>query len=229
MFLDSFTQIIYNHLSIKLREKEVESKAFLDNQIAELQQELAQANGKVERLYNKAEEIAPKNDWYQRLSLDDLPTDINTATQELRELRLTVEDLKRARKSTQRRTDIYELKVGLGRLYQSVNTGKNQKRVAAMDSDFDSDDPTPTKKKSKKVDSDEASMKCPITGMFFKDPVTNRVCNHTYDRAGLNQMIGAWNFTCPILGCPNRNLSLSQVDSDEMMKLKVREYLQRQN
>ena len=143
---------------------------------------------------------------------------------------MTVEDLKRAKKSTQRRTDIYELKVGLGRLYQSVNTGKNQKRVAAMDSDFDSDEQTPTKKKSKKTDSDEeSSMKCPITGLFFKDPVRNRICHHVYDRAGLNQMIGAWNFTCPILGCPNRNLSLSQVDPDEMMKLKVREYLQRQD
>ena len=143
---------------------------------------------------------------------------------------MTVEDLKRARKSTQRRTDIYELKVGLGRLYQSVNTGKNQKRVAAMDSDFDSDDPTPKKKKSKKADSDEEnSLKCPITGLFFKDPVTNRICQHTYDRAGLNQMIGAGNFTCPIPGCPNKNLSLSQVDSDEMMKSKVREHLQRRS
>ena len=148
---------------------------------------------------------------------------------------MTVEDLKRARKSTQRRTDIYELKVGLGRLYQSVNTGKNQKRVAEMDSDFDSDDPTPTRKKSKNTlerwpnSDDEESMKCPITGMLFKDPVRNRICHHTYDLAGLNQMIGARNFTCPILGCPNRNLSLSQVDSDEMMKLQVREYLQRKN
>ena len=77
--LDLFTQSICNHLSIKLREKEVESKAFLDNQIAELQLELAQANGKVERLYQKAEEIAPKNDWYHRLSLDDLPLHLSAA------------------------------------------------------------------------------------------------------------------------------------------------------
>ena len=37
---------------------------------------------------------------------------------------------------------------------------------------------------------DEHALKCPVTGMLFKDPVKNKVCHHTYDRAGLMQLLG---------------------------------------
>jgi hypothetical protein len=75
---------------------------------------------------------------------------------------------------------------------------------------------------------DVHSLKCPITGMFFVNPVKNKVCNHVYDRAGLDQLIRARKNTCPVPGCANRSLSLAQVEEDEQMKLKVKRHKARE-
>lgn len=75
---------------------------------------------------------------------------------------------------------------------------------------------------------DVHTLKCPITGMFFVNPVKNKVCNHVYDRAGLDQLIRARKHTCPVPGCANRSLSLAQVEEDEQMKLKVKRHKARE-
>lgn len=75
---------------------------------------------------------------------------------------------------------------------------------------------------------DVHTLKCPITGMFFVNPVKNKVCNHVYDRAGLDQLIRAKKHTCPVPGCANRSLSLAQVEEDEQMKLKVKRHKARE-
>lgn len=75
---------------------------------------------------------------------------------------------------------------------------------------------------------DVHALKCPVTGMLFKDPVRNKVCGHTYDRAGLMQLLNNRKSTCPIPGCSNNKLSLDQVEDDEEMKLKVKRYLARE-
>lgn len=75
---------------------------------------------------------------------------------------------------------------------------------------------------------DEHALKCPVTGMLFKDPVKNKVCGHTYDRAGLMQLLGMRKTTCPIPGCSNKSLSISQVEVDEEMVLRVRRHLKRE-
>mmetsp|Transcript_9849 Transcript_9849/g.14069 ORF Transcript_9849/g.14069 Transcript_9849/m.14069 type:complete len:299 (-) Transcript_9849:1448-2344(-) len=72
------------------------------------------------------------------------------------------------------------------------------------------------------------ALKCPITGMFFEDPVRNKVCGHTYDRKGLNQLFSTRKTKCPIPGCSNNTLSLSQVEVDDEMKLKVRRHKTRE-
>mmetsp|Transcript_13676 Transcript_13676/g.29666 ORF Transcript_13676/g.29666 Transcript_13676/m.29666 type:complete len:297 (-) Transcript_13676:153-1043(-) len=71
---------------------------------------------------------------------------------------------------------------------------------------------------------DVHTLKCPITGMLFEDPVKNKVCHHTYDRAGLAQLLNNRKYTCPVPGCANKGLSLSQVEEDEEMKLKVKRH-----
>mmetsp|Transcript_32863 Transcript_32863/g.69140 ORF Transcript_32863/g.69140 Transcript_32863/m.69140 type:complete len:293 (-) Transcript_32863:1629-2507(-) len=75
---------------------------------------------------------------------------------------------------------------------------------------------------------DEHTLKCPITGMLFENPVKNNVCGHVYDRAGLDQMIKTRKLNCPIPGCTNKSLSLSQVEVDEEMKLKVKRHKTRE-
>lgn len=79
------------------------------------------------------------------------------------------------------------------------------------------------------VGSDDVhALKCPCTGMFFENPVRNKVCGHTYDRAGLNQLISMRKTKCPIPGCSNNALSLNQVEVDDEMKLKVRRHKTRE-
>ncbi|KAL7550318.1 hypothetical protein ACHAWF_013557 [Thalassiosira exigua] len=75
---------------------------------------------------------------------------------------------------------------------------------------------------------DVHALKCPITGMLFENPVKNKVCGHTYDRAGLDQMLGTNKHTCPIAGCANKSVSASQVEEDEEMKLKVKRHKNRE-
>lgn len=75
---------------------------------------------------------------------------------------------------------------------------------------------------------DVNSLKCPITGMLFEDPVKNKACHHTYDRAGLNQLLGARKHTCPVPGCANKTVSMAQVEDDEEMKLKVKRHRARE-
>eukprot|EP00581_Thalassiosira_minuscula_P009391 CAMPEP_0183708166 /NCGR_PEP_ID=MMETSP0737-20130205/4552_1 /TAXON_ID=385413 /ORGANISM="Thalassiosira miniscula, Strain CCMP1093" /LENGTH=291 /DNA_ID=CAMNT_0025935983 /DNA_START=9 /DNA_END=884 /DNA_ORIENTATION=- len=75
---------------------------------------------------------------------------------------------------------------------------------------------------------DANTLKCPITGMFFNNPVKNRVCGHTYDRAGLAQMLNARKYTCPIPGCANKSVTLDQVGEDEEMKLRVKRHKTRE-
>ena len=72
------------------------------------------------------------------------------------------------------------------------------------------------------------ALKCPVTGMLFNNPVINKVCHHTYDRAGLDQLLRTGKRTCPVPGCANNHLSLSQVEEDEEMKLKVQRHKTRE-
>lgn len=75
---------------------------------------------------------------------------------------------------------------------------------------------------------DVHTLKCPFTGMFFTNPVKNKVCGHTYDLPGLQQMLGARKSTCPIPGCSNKSVSMSQVDEDVEMKLRVSRHKKRE-
>ena len=79
------------------------------------------------------------------------------------------------------------------------------------------------------VGSDDVhALKCPITGMFFEEPVRSKVCGHIYDRKGLNQLFSMRKTKCPIPGCSNNGLSLNQVEVDDEMKLKVRRHKTRE-
>lgn len=72
------------------------------------------------------------------------------------------------------------------------------------------------------------SLKCPVTGLLYENPVKNKVCGHIYDKAGLHQVLKNRKCTCPVAGCTNRNLSEGQVAEDEEMKRKVKRFKMRE-
>lgn len=67
----------------------------------------------------------------------------------------------------------------------------------------------------------KVNMRCPITQRFMKEPLRNRLCGHTYDKIGVEQLIknrGA-KARCPVPGCRNvRHLELSQLEPDETVR-----------
>ena len=71
---------------------------------------------------------------------------------------------------------------------------------------------------------DVHALKCPITATLFEDPVKNKVCGHTYSRAGIQQVIKNRKTTCPIAGCKNNRLSVNQLETDEEMKMAVHRF-----
>jgi hypothetical protein len=75
---------------------------------------------------------------------------------------------------------------------------------------------------------DVHAYKCPVTGLLFENPVKNKVCGHTYDMAGLRQVLKNRKHTCPIPGCTNQNLNVGQVEEDEEMKMKVHRFKKRE-
>ena len=99
-----------------------------------------------------------------------------------------------------------------------------KKRSAAGGGDDDEDE---LEIVQNRVD-DVNALKCPVTGMLFNNPVINKVCHHTYDRAGLDQLLRTGKHTCPVPGCANNRLSLNQVEEDEEMKLKVQRHKTRE-
>uniref|UniRef100_A0A7S2EUI2 SP-RING-type domain-containing protein n=1 Tax=Ditylum brightwellii TaxID=49249 RepID=A0A7S2EUI2_9STRA len=76
-------------------------------------------------------------------------------------------------------------------------------------------------------DSSTVSLKCPVTGVFFENPLKNKVCGHTYSSAGLDQLIRMRKRNCPIPGCANNQLSREQVEEDVEMEIKVKRYVRR--
>lgn len=59
------------------------------------------------------------------------------------------------------------------------------------------------------------SLKCPITGMLMKDPYRNRICGHTYEHEAIKQHMRKDRFKrCPVAGCQNQNLVLTQLEPD---------------
>ena len=102
---------------------------------------------------------------------------------------------------------------------------KVQKKVRNSRGGYDEDDDLEIVQNAVE---DEQTLKCPITGMFFVNPVKNKVCGHTYDMMGLDQMIKNGKTTCPVPGCSNRGVTKAQVEEDTEMKLKVQRHRKRE-
>ncbi len=73
----------------------------------------------------------------------------------------------------------------------------------------------------------EAQYKCPMTGKLFEDPVRNKLCGHVYDRRGIIFQLQNKKTHCPFPGCRNQNVTMSQLEDDLEMKMKVERFKKR--
>ena len=118
--------------SIKLRKKERDVKAFILNQICTTGENLSEITAICAQLRDKAEEIAPKREWKERLSCEDLPTNLSETCSELKNFRSSVRLLIATRTSFERRSNIEEMKGGFESLFKALNdaVATNKKRKA---------------------------------------------------------------------------------------------------
>ncbi len=111
-------------------------------------------------------------------------------------------------------TKIDELKE---KLWQYKNAGETM--VPSATEETDDDDVVMTQC--------QVSTKCPITKREMVDPVTNKYCQHTYDRTAIMQMMeNRKNALCPVSGCGNKT-PLIKADLVENRQLK--KYISQRN
>eukprot|EP00978_Attheya_sp_CCMP212_P004216 scaffold9195_cov30-Attheya_sp.AAC.1 len=113
------------------------------------------------------------------------------------------------------------------RLGEKEPKKRKQKGRRSIDDD-DDDDLEVINTQSGGIDSVQ-SLKCPFTSTFYEEPVRNKVCGHTYSKAGLMQLIRSrGQQPCPVTGCSNNSVTMIQCEEDMEMVMKVRRYKRRE-
>ena len=90
---------------------------FLETQERGIQVSLAQENSLLKGRKEYAEQIAPREEWEERLAKDDLPADIFRGTALLHKTKAEIEFLKKTRMGNQRKTDIDAVRLGFFELF----------------------------------------------------------------------------------------------------------------
>lgn len=62
----------------------------------------------------------------------------------------------------------------------------------------------------------DSTLKCPISGMLYKDPVKSIVCNHIYSKEAIEAHLKVYknrnrNCPCPVPGCTNKTLVYNEL------------------
>ena len=65
------------------------------------------------------------------------------------------------------------------------------------------------------------TLKCPIMGSYFEEPVKSSVCGHTYSKKGILNHLRT-NRKCPVAGCSNNDITQAQLEPDYETEMKVR-------
>mmetsp|Transcript_12010 Transcript_12010/g.34709 ORF Transcript_12010/g.34709 Transcript_12010/m.34709 type:complete len:294 (+) Transcript_12010:109-990(+) len=66
-------------------------------------------------------------------------------------------------------------------------------------------------------------LKCPLTGTMLEDPVKNSVCGHIFSKAALQNHLRVSNRKqCPMPGCINTNITMSQFEVDRETAILIR-------
>jgi SUMO ligase MMS21 Smc5/6 complex component len=72
------------------------------------------------------------------------------------------------------------------------------------------------------------SLKCPITTMLYVEPLRNKVCGHVYSKAGIVQLLRSGRAKCPVAGCRNGSVTMSQLEEDVETEMKVKRQRRRE-
>jgi HSP20 family molecular chaperone IbpA len=67
---------------------------------------------------------------------------------------------------------------------------------------------------------------------LMEDPVVNKLCKHHYSRAAIQNYISTkrknrgpnYKVSCPVPGCNNENVTLSQLEDDATITIQVRRF-----
>ena len=131
---------LLNTYSVKLREREVEVKAFLLGQRNDTESMLSQARGKLARLHLKAANNVPEKEWQLFLSREDLSIEMDATNKALKECERNISLIKTARISLQRGKDINEMKEMIKKLFKCLNVETNNKKRKIMEDPGKSED-----------------------------------------------------------------------------------------
>ena len=71
-------------------------------------------------------------------------------------------------------------------------------------------------------------LKCPITSQLMHTAVRNKTCGHVYSKEGIIHHLRN-SCECPLPGCSNTHLSMSQLEEDVEMQMNVRKEVRRQD
>jgi len=195
----------------KLAEKNVESNRSVDaflGALSDVRTEIVARNDQNAMEGGEAEE---KND-------DDLPDYEKVISQKMKQHAQT-----NRREQLNMEDEAYCREIR-DRLGEKSKSKKKKKRKSRGDDDDDDDIEMlpPTQGATSQ------STKCPITGMYFQDPVKSKTCGHTYSLAGIQQCIGMGRSTkCPVPGCSNTQVTMDNVEKDLEMEFRVKQQLRR--
>jgi len=68
--------------------------------------------------------------------------------------------------------------------------------------------------------------KCPITLTPLQDPLTSKVCKHSYSGAAIREYLSRGVKKCPATGC-NKKITLADLKEDKALERKVKEHTRR--
>ncbi|KAF9781616.1 zinc-finger of the MIZ type in Nse subunit-domain-containing protein [Thelephora terrestris] len=68
--------------------------------------------------------------------------------------------------------------------------------------------------------------KCPITLTPLEDPLTSKICNHSFSGAAIREYLSRGSKKCPATGC-NKKLTLTDLKMDKALERRVKEHARR--
>jgi hypothetical protein len=74
----------------------------------------------------------------------------------------------------------------------------------------------------------DGGLKCPLTCKFLEDPVKNKVCGHAYSKAAIQAHLAICK-DCPVAGCGNRHVQMSDLKADVELTQLVRRQKRRED
>jgi hypothetical protein len=108
-----------------------------------------------------------------------------------------------------------ELDMADEQFVREIKTALGEATASANNDDDDDDDLQVVTRASGET------LKCPIMGSYYEDPVKSSICGHTYSRMGIENHLRS-SRKCPVAGCSNNNITRDQLQPDIEMQMKVR-------